>query len=383
MDKIAIKNDQDYEISILRERISELEGLTERLRQSEERYRYFFETSPVGIYRTTPEGRILLCNQRLLDMLGYDSFEGIKDRDLEGDGSEPYYPRARFKQLLKIKGEAEILEAAWIKKDGSIIYVRENARAVKDKNGEIIYYEGRVEDITERKNLEQAKEDFISTAAHELRTPLTSLQGYLALLDKEHHGLADKEQAYINKLVKAAHRLHEIVEDLLSVIRLDHRPNVDLVAFQLEPVMEEAANEWRLKAKEERKSIILETQGDYVIQGEPEYTKKIISNLIGNAVKYTENGGTIRITNSRSADDNQPMVLVTVEDNGVGIAKEHHQDIFTKFFRAPNPLSVKAGGTGLGLYIVRQLVEIQRGRIWVNSEVGRGSKFTFTMPLRE
>ena len=383
MENIAIKNDQSYELAAARAQIHELEEQMKRLKRSEDRYRYFFENSPIGIYRTTPDGRILLCNPKLLSMLGYDSFESIKNRNLEGEGSEPYYPRARFKELLKMQGEAEIAEAAWSKRDGSVIFVRERARAVKNKNGEIIYYEGRVEDITEHKRLQQAKEDFISTAAHELRTPLTSLQGYLSLLDKEHQKLADKEQTYINKLVKAGRRLNEIVEDLLSVIRLEHHPKINLAPFQIEPIIEEAVSEWMLKAKQENKALILETSSDYTIQGDPEYTKKIISNLVSNAVKYTENGGVIRITSSRLADDSQPMVLVSVQDNGVGIAKEHHNDIFTKFFRVPNPLSIKAGGTGLGLYIVRQLVELQNGRIWMQSERGTGSKFSFTLPLLE
>ncbi|OGE76767.1 MAG: hypothetical protein A3C85_03515 [Candidatus Doudnabacteria bacterium RIFCSPHIGHO2_02_FULL_48_21] len=397
MEKIALKHDLDEELAIARQKIESLQNrvvqmesehdhakaIASALRQSEERYKYFFENSPMGIYRTTPDGRILLCNPQLIKMLGYDSLEELRTRNLEAEGFDPQSPRSRFKELVEMQGEVKASEAAWRRKNGSIIYIRENARAVKDEDGDIICYEGTVEDITERKQLEKTKEDFISSAAHELRTPLTALQGYLTLLEKEHHGVLGKEQTYVEKLVRAAKKLHDVVEDLLSVIKLEHRPKMEFLPFEISPIIDEVVNEWRIKAKNDNKTLFVEMHEDYLLSGNPDHTKKIISNLVGNALKYTESGAVIKISCKKSITESGPIATICVQDNGVGIAKDYHQSIFEKFFRVPNALSIKAGGTGLGLYIVKQLVEMQKGRIWVDSELGIGSRFCFTLQLLE
>ncbi|MFP4557663.1 MAG: PAS domain S-box protein [Bacteroidales bacterium] len=121
------------------------------LRESEERFRSLYENATVGIYRTTPDGRILMANPTLVEMIGYDSFEELAKRNLSQEDYEPEYPREEFQRQIEEKGEVKGLESAWRKKDGSTIYVSESARAVRDEKGKIIYYEGIVEDITERK----------------------------------------------------------------------------------------------------------------------------------------------------------------------------------------------------------------------------------------
>jgi PAS domain S-box-containing protein len=136
--------------------ISERKLAEEALRQSEERYRQIYENSSLGIYRTTPNGQILLANPALLKMLHYSSFEEIASRDLEMKGTESVYNRKQFIKLIETGGEVKGLESAWFSSDGTIVYVRENARAVRDSNGKTLYYEGMVEDITERKLAQEA-----------------------------------------------------------------------------------------------------------------------------------------------------------------------------------------------------------------------------------
>ena len=348
------------------------------------RYKYFFDESPMGIYRTTPDGRILLCNDRLAQKLGYENAEELMTRNLEKDGGfETVSPRTQFKEIIDKQGEIKVSEAVWKKKDGTPVYIRENARAVHDDEGNILYYEGTVEDITELKKMEQAKDDFISTAAHELRTPMTALAGYLSLLEKDKASLPPREQGYVDKLIRAQSKLHEIVEDLLSVLRLEHGPKSDFLPFNLRPVLEEAVNQWQIKARNENKIISLDDGEDYEVYGNQEQTKKIVSNLVSNAVKYTQAKGLVHVSVAKSLHDHEPVVEITVADNGIGIPRESQKVIFDKFYRVPNDLSVKAGGTGLGLYIVKQLVQMQGGQIWVESEEGRGSQFRFTLPLLE
>jgi PAS domain S-box-containing protein len=121
-----------------------------------EDYRHLFDNAPIGIYRTTPEGRILLANPHLIKMLGYDSFEELLARDLEKDGFQPNYPRERFKEMLDRDGRVKGLEYCWTRRDGSVVHIRENARAITDRNGKTLYYEGTVEDISDRKQIEEA-----------------------------------------------------------------------------------------------------------------------------------------------------------------------------------------------------------------------------------
>jgi len=136
--------------------ISNRKRAEEAVRESEERFRTAFENSTVGIYRTTPDGRILLANPALVKMLGYSSFEEISGRNLEDNSYEPQYSRAQFKDRLVQTGRLSGLESAWLRRDGTILHVRESAQAVRDSQGEVLYFEGIAEDITDRKLAEEA-----------------------------------------------------------------------------------------------------------------------------------------------------------------------------------------------------------------------------------
>jgi PAS domain S-box-containing protein/putative nucleotidyltransferase with HDIG domain len=130
--------------------------LLEKLATSEERFRSIFENTSIGFYRTSPEGKILIANPALLKMLGYSSMEALASRNLENHGFEPEYPRGHFKERMNAEGEITGFESAWTKNDGSRLFIRENARAVRAQDGSILYYEGSVEDITDHKEAEEA-----------------------------------------------------------------------------------------------------------------------------------------------------------------------------------------------------------------------------------
>ena len=141
---------------------SRIQGALTALSESEERFRTLYENAALGIYRTTPQGRILLANPALVRMLGYSSFADLAARDLETDGFEPSYPRARFIEMIEKDGTIRGLESAWARKDGTIIFVRENASAIRDARGKILYYDGTVEDITERRQAESQRESALA-----------------------------------------------------------------------------------------------------------------------------------------------------------------------------------------------------------------------------
>jgi len=136
--------------------ITERKWTEEALRESESRFRSLYENATIGLYRTTQDGKILLANPTLVNMLGYSSFEELSSRNLEKDGFEPSYLRAKFIELIEKDGEIRGVESAWKRHDGSVISVRESARAIRDSNGKTLYYDGTVEDITERKQAEEA-----------------------------------------------------------------------------------------------------------------------------------------------------------------------------------------------------------------------------------
>jgi PAS domain S-box-containing protein len=161
--------------------ITERQRAEEALRESEERFRSLFENSTIGIYRTTPDGRILLANPALVRMLGHGSLEELKQRNLEREGFTPDFPRSRFHLLIEKKGEVRGLKSAWTKADGTVIYVRESAKAIRQAGGEILYYEGTVEDITERRRAEEA----LRQSEEQYRTLVESLNEVIISLDLE------------------------------------------------------------------------------------------------------------------------------------------------------------------------------------------------------
>ncbi|MBC7361992.1 MAG: PAS domain S-box protein [Candidatus Aminicenantes bacterium] len=154
----------------------------EKIKESERNFRSLFENSTLGLYRTTPDGRILLANPTIVRMLGYESFEELSSRNLERDGFEPSYPRKMFIEKVEKEGEVRGVEAAWKRKDGTIIYVRESARAIRDENGRTLYYEGTVEDITEKKLAELA----LAEQKELFQTVLDSAEDLIFVLDRDY-----------------------------------------------------------------------------------------------------------------------------------------------------------------------------------------------------
>ena len=145
-------------VQVIVQDITERNRTLEALRESEARYRSLFENSVLGVYQTTPDGRILVANPALVRMLGYDSFEELAQRNLEEDGYEPETPRLEFKERIERLGSFVGRESAWKRRDGTTLHVRENARVVRDEDGNVLYYEGTIEDITERKTAEHEAE---------------------------------------------------------------------------------------------------------------------------------------------------------------------------------------------------------------------------------
>lgn len=232
------------------------------------------------------------------------------------------------------------------------------------------------------KELDKLKDDFVSVASHELRTPMTVIKSYLWMaLNRSDVKLSDKMKKYIDRAYVSTERLINLVNDMLNVSRIESgrieiRPSV----FSLQALMEETISEITPKADEKAIKIFIAKSPLPEVFADSDKVHQVLLNLFGNALKFTPSQGSIIASFS---SDGQ-MVEASIKDSGVGISKEDISRLFQKFGRLDNSYVAAAtsGGTGLGLFICKSLVELMKGKIWVESEgVGKGTKFTFSLPV--
>jgi two-component system, OmpR family, phosphate regulon sensor histidine kinase PhoR len=238
--------------------------------------------------------------------------------------------------------------------------------------------DGRTEQAAQR-----IKDDFLSIVSHELRTPLTSIQGYSQLLEARLRGERppeeSKEMAHLRVVRSQVGRMRRLVDDLLDVSRIDRRGGVSIepVDFDLAAELREAVG--RVEREHHDRQIELEAPPSLPVHADRDRIGQVISNLLENAVKYSPDGGPIRVMAARRAGE----VEVRVADAGIGIPPEHRDHVFERFYQADDDAGRRRfGGLGLGLYISRAIIDAHGGRIWAgpNVEDGTGSVFGFRIP---
>ena len=233
-------------------------------------------------------------------------------------------------------------------------------------------------DATERRRLEHIRRDFVANASHELRTPLTSIRGFVEALEDGAVEEPEKAQRFLGKIRTHADRMAALVEDLLELSRLESgdRPPEWEETLPSE-VTEDVMTSFAGLATRKDISLRREDRGAPAVVTDPERLRRILENLVDNAVKYTPGGGQVQIT---TLPGPAGSARVEIADNGPGIAPEHQARIFERFYRVDKARSRELGGTGLGLSIVRHLAEGMGASVSVESEPGKGSKFTVTLP---
>jgi len=231
-------------------------------------------------------------------------------------------------------------------------------------------------DISAERVVDQMKSDFVSTVSHELRTPLTSIYGFAETLLRRDIGFSDDDrETFLGYIASEAERLTGIVDALLNVARLDSGTlQVDLVPTDIGELLEEVVSEGSAPALTNGRRFVVELDEDVpAVRADPDKLRQVVGELVANAVKYSPAGAVVRVE-ARSRPDS---VEVTVADEGGGIPGSELGRIFDKFYRATE----SQPGTGLGLFIAQGLVSAMGGRIWVRSEEGGGSRFTFALPV--
>lgn len=383
----------------------------EALRQAELKYRSIFENAVEGIFQTAPEGRYLRANPALAQIYGYNSptemLTHLTDinRQLYVDPNR----RAEFIATLEEREEVSRFESQVYRKDGSIIWISENARTVRNANGETLCYEGTVEDITERKQAEsalqlaleaaesanRAKSTFLANMSHELRTPLNAIIGYSEMLKEEAEDFGYEEVVNdLEKIRTAGKHLLSLINDILDISKIEAgRMDLYLETFDIPALIDGVVT--TAQPLIEKNNNILEVSCPNnlgTMHADLTKVRQVLLNLLSNAAKFTQEGtialaverienGEVRMKNEgKIAVLHSSVFVFRVTDTGIGMNSAQLQQLFQPFTQGDASTTRKYGGTGLGLAISQRFCQMMGGNILVESELGRGTRFTVVLP---
>lgn len=292
-----------------------------------------------------------------------------------------------FNAVFQSKEPIRDNKASVIRKDGKQLSVDLSVSPLLDSEGLVNGAVGVIRDVDEQRKEEKQRADFISTASHEMRTPVAAIEGYLALAMNDKVCQIDaKARSYLDKAHASTDHLGKLFQDLLTSAKAeDGRLTSHPVAVDISDFTTKLVDDLRFSA--EKKGLVLELHTSNAAHGEggiapllfanvdPDRLREVITNLFDNAVKYTEAGKiTVGLTG------NAEVVQLSITDTGPGIPKDDVPHLFQKFYRVDNSATRTIGGTGLGLFICKKIIELYNGKIWVESEVGKGSTFYINLP---
>ena len=296
------------------------------------------------------------AGKRLSDLINVPSFSKTLDSALSSDENQP--------REITIQGKgSQILEARLV------------PFAIDSSSNVLI---GFFHDVTEEKRVEAIKRDFVANVSHELRTPLSSIKGYAeTLLDG---AMSDKAtlKNFLTIIDRHANRMTALIEDLLTLSMLEsHQMPMNFESLDIKGLINSIIKGFEKQAKDKDIEIVMDIGKEIPkIMADKDRLEQVIVNLVDNAIKYT-NKGTVTVS-SREVDN---MLQIDVEDTGIGIPEKDIPRIFERFYRVDKGRSRELGGTGLGLAIVKHIIQGHNGKIWVKSELGKGSSFSFSLPL--
>lgn len=326
-----------------------------------------------GVVLVSETGTIETANpvaQRLLGLAAGSDMSDVKAA-LESLGIRDLF--AAQNDSAK-KGENEFVGKA---RGGKILRVKWNA--VRDDRGRCMGNIAMLRDITAQIELDRSQTEFIAAISHELRTPLTTMQNSVSnMLAGVTGKITPKMQQYLNTMKGDCQRLARLINDLLDMAKLESgRMPINRGVTNLVEITGKAVDEFSAIAAEKGLSLELKaSNGISRVYVDPQRIYQVLSNLITNAIKYTDKGGSV----SLSLFEREYDVVVVVEDTGVGIAAEHQRHIFNKFYQISRQVGPGYNGSGLGLALSSEIIAAHDGKIWVESEIGKGSKFHFSLP---
>ena len=398
----------------------ELESAYQQLEAAEAKYRSIFENAGEGIFQSTPDGRYITANPALARIYGCDSPEEVtaKFTDIERQLYVDPARRNEFLRAIEETGTVSDFESKIYRSDGSIVWISEKARAVRDSSGAVLYYEGLIEDITQRKQAQESLRLFIHALSHDLRNPVAGMLMVLKNWQRKTGDSITIPRSVLERMIQGSEQQLRLINSLLEVHagelrglvlhcdRVDLRAVVEAAAADLEPLMNEA--------KATFKNLIPDDLP--AVNADNTQLRRVFSNLIANALKHNLPGlnltvsaqvikaGKLIINQKKGKQDidklpithpqspitnpqlsipnsSSSMIYCTVEDDGAGILPEQCEHLFDLYVRGYQ--SRHSVGLGLGLYLCRQIIGAHGGEIGVISSPGAGASFWFTLPLAE
>lgn len=335
-----------------------------------------FESLAAGLVLVSPEGRISQMNASARTIFGVEE-------DAVGKQYADVITGDEFRQMISssIAGEEGPRCEMRVAVAGSERWYQMQAATVRNEEGKELGVVAIINDITDIKNIDRMKSSFVAMASHELRTPLTAIKGFVSTLLMDDGFSNDERREFYMIIDQECDRLTRLINDLLNTARIEAneslKPNytmVDVQALLEKAIMIQKQSTTRHQLKLDVRGLLPSIIAD------EDKLDQVLTNLLNNAIKYSPNGGAITVHAKLEDEDH---LLVGIEDQGMGIPKEHLAKVFDKFHRVNNEDNRKIYGTGLGLYLVKHLVEhVHMGKIWVESEVGKGSTFLFRIPTK-
>ncbi len=263
--------------------------------------------------------------------------------------------------------------------EGESRHVRVRSAALRDADDQTVGTLLVLYDVTRLRRLEMMRREFVANVSHELRTPITAIKGFAETLLETPDRTPGQEERYLQIIARQADRLQALFEDLLTLSRTEQqleRGNIGLQAESVKEVVESAVASCHLKAEQKNVTVQVECAEDARAELNAALLEQAVFNLIDNAIAYSAENSRVEVKAVRAGDE----VAISVRDTGRGIAPEHLQRVFERFYRADKGRDRKTGGTGLGLSIVKHIVVAHRGRVTVESRLGQGSTFTIHLP---
>lgn len=388
-DRTEIKNLSEELEKRVKERTKELEktrlALTNMLEDTEQARRAAEEekSKSQAIVINLTDGLLFFDEKNNLSLINprAESFFELKKQEVVGKNISELITIPTLKPLMKLLGpEIKEVFRKEIKIKENLILEVSTSPLIKEKEkmGSLVI----LHDITREKMVERMKTEFVSISAHQLRTPLSAIKWTLRmLLDGDLGKITEEQRGFIEKTYKSNERMITLINDLLNVTRIEEgRYIYKKTTVQIEELILAQINSFRESIK--KRKLKVEFKGAKkpipAVKVDLEKIKLALQNLLHNAIRYNKPGG--RVTVSLKYDKKE--IEVKIQDTGVGIPKGQQKRVFTKFFRGANVIRMETEGTGLGLFIAKNVIEAHGGKIWFESEEGKGSTFYFTLPIK-
>lgn len=363
------------------EDIREEKESTKKIAKDLEKFELAVENATDHIIITDPDAKVIYANRAAQKLTGFSKEEMLgQNPRLWGKQMNLGFYKKLWK-TIKVDKKPFVGEIINKNKKGERYEAAMRISPVLDAKGNVIFFVGLERDITAQKKAERSKTEFVSLASHQLQTPLTSVRWNAELIldsNEKEHNLTPKQLEYAKDLYGSTVRTIELINSLLNVSRVELGTiNVDPEPTDIKTICISCIDEIRREALNKNIKIEAFYDPDLPLIGvDPIFFRMIIVNLLSNAVKYTNSGGSVKL----EAMKEEKSVIIKVSDTGVGIPKEQQSKIYTKFFRADNA-QVLSEGSGLGLYIVKSVLEKTGGKIWFESEENKGTTFYIELPL--